>query len=1103
MVYDPVGQFVLLFGGLAHWGAVDYTWAGFGLKNSPTPGFFWVNLTGVISVAPSPRYYASMTYDPALHGVLLFGGMYSGGPTTLADTWLFTGNAGDPQWTLLPVGAHPSPRGGAALTYDPLDNYAVLFGGYDDPDYYSDTWTFSGGTWNELRVADVPFERAFAGFVYNNATGSCLLTMGGGGAVDTWSFVHGIWTELAPGTPLGGRISPSVVYDYQSNNLTLFGGQSPSLTSAFGDTWNDSPTQVWSELPTSGPSPRSAAAMAFDPLIGFTVLFGGGSVPSGLQNDTWLFGTWPLSSAPFSVNIVANPAPALHPLIQPGENATVTVFPAGGTWPYHVAVSLLGPNGPHPPNYVISGSSNGAYTVSMRFPEAASYEILANVTAGGSGQTGSANLTYPVGTVVLPNWQPIRDGYTFHNFGSSWAPGGNCWGFSTTTILYWEHDIQGLVGTPELPSPAWATSALRIPPPKGNPGMNATTLAIIAHQAMDPANNVADGGGFGAGQMAANYAKLLASLDAGEPSLLSLSAPNVGYHAVVAYGEFTDPLNGLVYILTTDPNDPLGTNIGVYNPTAETFTMVSAGHTINAFEVPNSPLPSNLQPDWTGPGSWGNSNWYENDSSFGDYYVLASVPVNITSSRGGVDYFSDWYGAESQSFVEGIPDSAGIEEPHTYVVNGNPEAGSVQLFGIVATAHTQYSIADPSAESYPLQVLRAINESGSTVVQGFDLNVSSNGTHHVSIVPDPNGTEVRVGSEAIRMNVTFGQLIGVHVDSLNASMLPLPSDSLVTFTVRNWSALGSQIHPMVLVRVTADNGSGPSYQYGLENGQTGLGPATSLDYAVSFQEVGIPSGQSWTVALNGSTESTTGTSLGFSLPNGTYSCLILGSRDRVASTGCLSGSGGTLAVSGPAVVDVDFLTGRTTEVTFVETGLIPTTSWCMAFGRSPELPNLALRACSTHASLRIDNVPGGSESDYAYAPIEIPGYAVAAGTPAHPIPLPGLLSSLTKAARVPIRFSAVLYSVTFVQSGLPTTMSWAVKAQCMNPKAEKTGCYGMTERGHVKGTQIGLMLRNGTYDWQISSIQGYQLEVHGVVGWGGSLAVDGTSISLAAVFVRT
>jgi hypothetical protein len=1070
MVYDPEGQFVLLFGGLASWGATAYTWAGIGIPNSPTPGFFWLNLTGLLSLSPSPRYYASMTFDPSLHGVLLFGGQFSGGNDTLADTWLFTGNAGDPLWTLVHVAAHPSPRAGAALTFDPLDNYAVLFGGYDDPNFFSDTWTFAGGVWTELRTSSVPFERADAGFVFDNATGSCILTTGFGGAIDTWSFVHGIWTKLAPATPLGGRISPGVVYNYLANNLTFFGGESPSLSSAFGDTWNDSPTQVWSQLPTSGPSPRSAVAMAFDPFIGFTVLFGGGGVPTGFHNDTWLFGTWPLSTAPFSATLVANPAPALHPLIQPGENATVTVYPGGGIWPYHVAVSLLGPNGPHPPAYVISGSSNGSFTVSMRFSSPASYEILANVTAGGSGQRASVNLTYPVGSVVLPNWQPIRDAYQFHNFGSSWSPGGNCWGFSTTTILYWEHDIQGLVGTPELPSQAGATSALRIPPPLHNPGLNATTLAIIAHQSMDPANNVNDGGGFAPSQMAANYAKLLASLEAGEPSLLSLSAPGVGYHAVVAYGEFTDPLDGIVYILTTDPNDPLGTNTAVYNPTAETFYMVSDGIPISGFEVPTSSLPSTIQPNWVGPGNWGNSNWYENDSSFGFYYVLASVPVTVTSSEGGSDYFSDWSGAESQSFVQGIPNSAGIEEPHTYLVNGSSVPGSVQLFGIGVTQNTQYSIADPTAESYPIQVLLAINESGTPIVRGFDLNASSTGTHHLTLIPNPNGTTVRIGTEPVRMNVTFGQLVGTQVDSLNASALAFPGDSVVKFAVRNWSALGSSGHPTVLVRVTTDNGSGPSTQYSLQNNQSGLGPGASLDYAVHFDQTGLPPGKSWIVSVNGTVEPSMASTVSFELKNGSYPYLLIGpSGERVTGVA----STGTIVVAGePQTISLTFVKGATYRLLVAEKGLPHGARWCASVE--------AWERCSTGRSEPYLNLTPGTYSYALLSPTTGQQITIKLG---RTVLGPSGSIVLSKSTTLALSF-VYPYRVTFTESGLAGG-SWSVRT------------HGRTIT-NASGDPIRFDLGNGTYGFKVISIAGYSFTTS---PW--KVVVDGLPTSVSVTFTAT
>lgn len=75
-----------------------------------------------------------MTYDPALGGVLLYGGLSSNG--TLSDSWLFAGGT----WRRLSASGPPS-RDFAALSFDQTSGAAVLFGGSGSDGYLNDTWT--------------------------------------------------------------------------------------------------------------------------------------------------------------------------------------------------------------------------------------------------------------------------------------------------------------------------------------------------------------------------------------------------------------------------------------------------------------------------------------------------------------------------------------------------------------------------------------------------------------------------------------------------------------------------------------------------------------------------------------------------------------------------------------------------------------------------------------------------------------------------------------------------------------------------------------------------------------------------------------------------
>ena len=144
MAYDPANQLVILFGGLGTGGGyLGDTW-GFN-ATGPTSGE-WFNLTAASQgVDPSFRAFMSMTYDPSVGGLILYGGESTSGFDS--DTWEYVGDA----WSLLTPLKNPGALDYYGLAYDPTDGYLVLFGGQHPGDQISaQTWTFSGGTWTKL-----------------------------------------------------------------------------------------------------------------------------------------------------------------------------------------------------------------------------------------------------------------------------------------------------------------------------------------------------------------------------------------------------------------------------------------------------------------------------------------------------------------------------------------------------------------------------------------------------------------------------------------------------------------------------------------------------------------------------------------------------------------------------------------------------------------------------------------------------------------------------------------------------------------------------------------------------------------------------------------
>jgi hypothetical protein len=190
MVYYPSGHDVVLFGGYGFPpGSFVYTYF---QDTWSFSGRVWTpliqNTSCTPSTCPSPRAGAMMAFYPADNALLLFGGYnYSlSGYNAYNDTWLFANNT----WTNITstAGTPPSPRFDGVMTYDPSDNYDLLFGGSTESGHpLGDTWKFAGGEWSNITANE-------------------------GG-------VNGYMTNLAPEPRAGASIAAS-----PSGYVMLFGG---------------------------------------------------------------------------------------------------------------------------------------------------------------------------------------------------------------------------------------------------------------------------------------------------------------------------------------------------------------------------------------------------------------------------------------------------------------------------------------------------------------------------------------------------------------------------------------------------------------------------------------------------------------------------------------------------------------------------------------------------------------------------------------------------------------------------------------------------------------------------------------------------------------
>jgi hypothetical protein len=246
---------------------------------------------------PSAQYAVSLAYDPTDNETVLFGGCTPGGLDNLFcvpsnETEALQGG----YWVPLNESPSPPPLYQAAMAYDPLDGYVVLFGGegslYTPP---NETWTFSNGVWTNRTTSIAPPPDTNGGAItYDPALRAMFYY--GGDCNATWSYAAGVWQKFN----LSGQICPSgfspvMAYDPTDGYVLYFGGG--GLGSPVG-TWKFD-EGVWTNISaTSGPQPqpRIFASMAFDPEQNSMILYGGASaelLPT-YYNDTWAYasGTW-------------------------------------------------------------------------------------------------------------------------------------------------------------------------------------------------------------------------------------------------------------------------------------------------------------------------------------------------------------------------------------------------------------------------------------------------------------------------------------------------------------------------------------------------------------------------------------------------------------------------------------------------------------------------------------------------------------------------------------------------------------------------------------------------------------------------------------------
>ena len=254
-------------------------------------------------------------------------------------------------WSEIPI--QPSPRRNIAMAYDSAAAYLLLFGGGNGGELptiaFGDTWIFRRNAWTQLIPAVSPAPRQGAAMAYDPTTETVVL-FGGFGTesqplADTWTWDGATWTQEFPPvspTPRGFDVQ-AMAYDPINGAVLMFGGGGNG--GPLADTWEwNGKAKTWTQLfPATSPDPRGGGPLAYDGANKTIVLFGGsngcGDSCNVYYNDTWVWNgvTWTeqfpsVSPSPRNVSQMAYD-PAIGRIVLFGGYSTPGVgLPGTWTW---------------------------------------------------------------------------------------------------------------------------------------------------------------------------------------------------------------------------------------------------------------------------------------------------------------------------------------------------------------------------------------------------------------------------------------------------------------------------------------------------------------------------------------------------------------------------------------------------------------------------------------------------------------------------------------------------------------------------------------------------------------------------------------------------
>jgi Divergent InlB B-repeat domain len=323
----------------------------------------------------------------------------------------------------------------------------------------------------------------------------------------------------------------------------------------------------------------------------------------------------------------------------------------------------------------------------------------------------------------------------------------------------------------------------------------------------------------------------------------------------------------------------------VATPSSGTYSVASAPVSVAITYTIQFELTTTVAP--AGAGSvYPSGGWFNESAS-----------VNLSALAGAGHAFADWVGSGAGSY-------SGTSNPAT-VTMSSPLTEQAQFSTLVTFLVTFTESGLPTGTSWTV-VLNGLSNASTTAALTFNEPNGSYSFFTGSVVSGSSGTRYvaspTTGTFHLSGAVITESISYVTQFELSTSISPAGAGSVFPSTgwfnassYANLSALAGGGHAF-----SSWAGSGSGSYSGPSNPAPVhmLGPVTEealfstvVTFAVTFTETGLPQGSSWKVTLNGVENSSTGASLTFNEPNGSYSFV---------TDGVIPGAVGTQYVSNPS-----------------------------------------------------------------------------------------------------------------------------------------------------------------------------------------------------------